>query len=141
MLLQSVLRRLPAGDAFGESLTYSQLLCIEGALEELREDECCAVGVALLEAEIQHLRYELHQLDKFEAINKLRQRCNRCGVLTKCLGGKEAVAKLVLSNLYLGGELAKRAAPGSYTMAQPFLGPMSGARWLWAPYTSEWWRA
>jgi len=59
-LFQSILRRLQAGDAFEESLTYSQLLCIEGALEELREDECCAVDAALLEAEMKHLRCELH---------------------------------------------------------------------------------
>jgi len=135
-LFQSILRRLQAGGAFGESLTYNQLLCIEGALEELREDECCAVDAALLEAEMKHLRCELHQLDKVEAINKRRQSCNRCSVLTKRLGGKEVVAKLVLSCLCLCGELAQRAALGTYTMTQSFLGPESGA-----PYTSEWWWA
>jgi len=91
-LFQSILRRVQAGDTFGESLNYSQLLCIEGALEELREDERCAVDAALLEDEMKHLRCELHELDKVGAINKRRQRCIRCGVLTKCLGGKEAVA-------------------------------------------------
>ena len=140
-LLQSLLRRLQAEGTFGESLNYSQLLCIEGALQELRDDECCVVDAALLGAEIKHLRCELLQLDKVEVINKRRQRYNRCGVLTQCLGGKEVVAKLVLSNLYMDGELAQRAAPGPYTMTRPFLDPMSGARWLWAPYTSEWWWA
>jgi hypothetical protein len=140
-LFQGMLRRLQAGDTFGESLTYSQLLCIEGALEELRDDECCVVDAAILGPEIKHLRCELLQLDKLEAINKRRQRHIRCEVLTQCLGGKEAVAKMVLSNLYLGGELAQRASPGPYTMTQSFLDPESGARWLWAPYTSEWWWA
>jgi len=140
-LFQSILRRVQAGDTFGESLNYNQLLCIEGALDTLREDERCAVDAALLEAEMKHLRCELHELDKVGAINKRRQRCIRCGVLTKCLGGNEAVAKLVLSNLYVCGELAPRAAPGPYTMMQPFLDPESGVRWLWAPYTSEWWWA
>ena len=140
-LFQGMMRRLQEGDAFGDSLTYSQLLCIEGALEELREDECCAVDAALLEAEIKHLRREHHHLDKAEAINKRRQWYSRCGVLMQCLGGKEAVARVVLSNLYLGGELAQRAAPGPYTMTQSFMDPESDARWLWAPYTNEWWWA
>ena len=138
-LFQNMLRKLLAGDAFGESLTYSQLLVIDGALEELRDDECCVVDAAILGPEIKGVRRELHQLENVEAINKRRQWYSRCGVLMQCLGGKEAVAKLVLSNLY--GEMAQRAAPGPYTMTQPFVDPESGARWLWAPYTSEWWWA
>ena len=138
-LFQSMLRSLQAGDTFGESLTHSQLLCIEGAIEELRDDECCAIDAAILGTEIKDLRCELLQLEKVEVINKRRQWCNRCGILTKCIGGKEVVAKLVLSHLYSHGDLAQRAAPGPYTMTQSFVDPESGAHWLWAPYTSEWW--
>ena len=117
--------------------TTTNFCVSRGALAELREDERYAVDAALLEAEMKHLRCELHELDKVGAINKRRQRRIRCGVLTKCLGGNEAVAKLVLSNLYVRGELAPRVAPGPYTMTQPFLDPESGVRWLWVPHTNS----